>query len=69
MSFPFDPEQGLVIVRAELSGPTGDVVLRLALDTGATGTVVNAGILVAIGYDPAPVSMASWGWISFVGSA
>jgi predicted aspartyl protease len=26
--------------------------LRLALDTGATGTVVNVWMLVAVGYDP-----------------
>jgi hypothetical protein len=53
MSLPFDPEQGLVIVRAELWGPAGSAVLRLALDTGATGTLVNVGLLVALGYDPA----------------
>jgi predicted aspartyl protease len=53
MSFPFDPRQGLIIVRAVLSGPLGEAALRLALDTGATGTMVNAGMLVAIGYDPA----------------
>lgn len=27
--------------------------MRLALDTGATNTVLNVGMLVAIGYDPA----------------
>ena len=53
MSFPFDPQQGLIIVPAELWGPSGSAVLRLALDTGATGTVVNTGMLVALGYDPA----------------
>ncbi len=53
MSFPFDPQRGLVIVRAELWGPSASVVLRLALDTGATSTVVNVGMLVAIGCDPA----------------
>jgi hypothetical protein len=53
MSFPFDPAQGLVVVRAELWGPAGSAVLRLALDTGATGTLVNVGLLVAVGYDPA----------------
>src|SRR3954468_975965 len=53
MSFSFDPRRGLVVVRAELEGPTGSAVLRLALDTGATGTVVSAGMLVALGYDPA----------------
>jgi predicted aspartyl protease len=53
MSIPFDPREGLIIVPAELWGPSGSVVLRLALDTGATSTVVNVGMLVAIGYDPA----------------
>ena len=31
-------------------------MLRFALDTGATSTVVNVGLLVAIGYDPALIS-------------
>lgn len=53
MSFPFDPEYRLVIVLAELEGPSGNAVLRLALDTGATRTLVNVGMLVSIGYDPA----------------
>lgn len=53
MSLPFDPQQGLIIVRTELWGPTGSAVLRLALDTGATATVVNIAMLVAVGYDPA----------------
>ncbi len=30
-------------------------MLRLALDTGATGTLINMGMLVSIGYDPALV--------------
>lgn len=53
MSVPCDPVQGLVVVPAEIAGPSGKAVVRLALDTGATGTVVNVGILVAIGCDPA----------------
>ena len=56
MSFTFDPQRGLIIVRAELWGPSGSGVLRFALDTGATSTVVNVGLLVAIGYDPALIS-------------
>ncbi|MDQ3684195.1 MAG: retroviral-like aspartic protease family protein [Acidobacteriota bacterium] len=55
MSFSFDAQRGLVIVRAELEGPSGSVILRLALDTGATGTMVNVGMLVAVGYDPSLV--------------
>lgn len=53
MHISFDSRQGLIIVRAELWGPTGSGVMRLALDTGATSTLVNVGMLVAIGYDPA----------------
>ena len=53
MDFSFDPQQKLIIVRAELWGPNGSGVLQLALDTGATTTLVNVGMLVAIGYDPA----------------
>lgn len=55
MRFLFDSQYGLIIVRAELVGPAGNAVLRLALDTGATNTLVNVGMLVAIGYDPALV--------------
>ena len=44
--------EGLVVVAAALSGPGGTAILRLALDTGATTTLVNAGMLVSIGYDP-----------------
>ncbi|MCA1613422.1 MAG: retroviral-like aspartic protease family protein [Acidobacteria bacterium] len=53
MSFPFDAQQGLIIVSVELSGPSGTAILRLALDTGASSSVVNVGLLVALGYDPA----------------
>jgi predicted aspartyl protease len=53
MSFVFDPHQGLILVQAEISGPSGIAVLRLALDTGATTTLINAGMLVSLGYDPA----------------
>lgn len=56
MSVPFDAQQGLVIVRATVEGPGGTGVLRLALDTGATGTLINVGMLVVLGYDPALVS-------------
>ena len=55
MRLSFDPDQGLIIVRAELEGPTGSAVLRLAFDTGATSTLINAGMLVSIGYDPSLV--------------
>ncbi len=53
MPFSFDPHRGLIVVWAELGGPAGSAVLRLAVDTGATWTVVNAGVLASIGYTPA----------------
>ena len=53
MSVAFNPAAGLVLVSAELEGPTGTAIVRLALDTGATATLLNAAILVAVGYDPA----------------
>lgn len=53
MSLPFNPSGGLVLVGAELEGPTGTALLRLAVDTGATATLLNVAILVAVGYDPA----------------
>lgn len=53
MSFAFNPSQGLIIVRAELWGPSGSGVLLLALDTGATSTLVNQSRLMQLGYDPA----------------
>ena len=56
MSSSFVPHQGLVIVQVELSGPSGSAILRLALDTGATSTLVNTGLVVALGYDPALAS-------------
>ena len=56
MNFRFDPKLGLVIVKLELSGPFGDVILSVALDTGATGTLINQSRLIYVGYDPAAQS-------------
>ncbi len=52
MSHAFDAQQGLIIVPTELIGPLGSIILRLALDTGATSTLINVGPLTAVGYDP-----------------
>lgn len=51
MSWSFDPERGLVVVQTEVFGPSGSIVLRLALDTGATATMINVAPLAALGYD------------------
>lgn len=53
MSLPFDPQAGLIIVPVRLWGPDRDTIAHLALDTGATGSVVNWDIAVLLGYDPA----------------
>ncbi|MBM3234799.1 hypothetical protein FJZ31_00710 [Candidatus Poribacteria bacterium] len=55
MSLPFDPKKGLIIVPTRLWGPSGDTVVRLALDTGATGSAVNWDVIVLLGYEPAKV--------------
>jgi predicted aspartyl protease len=56
MSVGFQPGSGRIIVPAEPAGPTGMAILRLALDTGATGSLINASMLVAVGYDLALAS-------------
>jgi predicted aspartyl protease len=53
MTYSFDPKGGLILVETIIEGPVGKAVLRLALDTGATSTLINTAMLVAIGYDPA----------------
>jgi predicted aspartyl protease len=55
MSYSFKAQRGLIVVQAEVFGPTGSIVLRLALDTGATGTMINVAPLTTIGYDPSLV--------------
>src|SRR5262249_17239662 len=53
MTYGFNPSQGLIIVPVRLFGPAGDMIVRLALDTGATSTLINSEIIVLVGYDPA----------------
>jgi hypothetical protein len=52
VSYSFDASRGLILVKAELAGPGGIAVLQFALGTGATASVVNVAMLVAIGYGP-----------------
>jgi len=56
MGVPFDTQRGLIVIPTRLWGPAGDVVMRLALDTGATGTLLSWDLVVLVGYDPAAVS-------------
>ena len=51
MTSEFNAAQGLVIVTARIFGPAADSYLRLALDTGATTTLLNDDTLRLLGYD------------------
>jgi predicted aspartyl protease len=53
VSFSFNAKRGLIIVQVEVSGPSGNAILSLALDTGATATLMNQSRLMQLGYDPA----------------
>jgi predicted aspartyl protease len=53
MTYPFNSQRGLILVDAVIEGPSGRNALLLALDTGATRTLVSQALLVAVGYDPA----------------
>ena len=55
MNYSFNPHRGLVVVQVEVFGPSGSIVLRRALDTGATATMINVAPLAIIGYDPSLV--------------
>jgi predicted aspartyl protease len=53
MSQRFDLQERLIIVPVRIFGPVGDTIVRLALDTGASSTLVNTEVVVLLGYDPA----------------
>jgi predicted aspartyl protease len=52
MSQAFHAQRGLILIPAELEGPSRIVQLRLALDTGATRTLISETLLIHAGYDP-----------------
>jgi predicted aspartyl protease len=53
MNFPFEPRFGLIMVSVTLHGPAARGRIRLALDTGATFTLIGPSALISTGYDPA----------------
>jgi hypothetical protein len=52
-SYAFNPKQGPIIIKAEATGPNGTTTLNLALDTGATTSVIDLSRLVVLGFDTA----------------
>ncbi len=51
MSFEFDRHAGLILVRALIEGPLESTTLILAVDTGASHTLLSPEMLVTAGYD------------------
>ncbi|MFQ5708841.1 MAG: retroviral-like aspartic protease family protein [bacterium] len=47
----FDPEEDLIYLSAKIFGPFGSTNTRLALDTGATVTMIGSNILEGLGYN------------------
>ena len=52
MRLGFDPKRGLIAVPVRLAGPGGDLRVCLALDTGATATMVSREAAILVGFDP-----------------
>lgn len=51
MKFSFKSDYGLIHVRVEIARQEREVILNLALDTGATGTIISVKKLIEVGYD------------------
>ena len=51
MNYPFRARRGLIIVFTTVFGPTDKVIFHLALDTGASDTMLSPTKLSAIGYN------------------
>lgn len=51
MKFSFKPDYGLIYIRAEVSRGDREAILNLALDTGASATIISAKNLAEVGYD------------------
>jgi predicted aspartyl protease len=55
LRYPFDSKAGIILVKTKVYGPGGDAIVNLALDTGATWTLVSWETAVLVGYDPASI--------------
>jgi predicted aspartyl protease len=48
----FDAQGRLIGLKVRIGGPSGDTVVQLALDTGATRTMISQQAMQLLGYDP-----------------
>lgn len=51
MSEVFNPLQGPILISIEVHGPSGPVKCVVAVDTGATTTLLKATLLAGLGYN------------------
>lgn len=51
MKFEFKPDYGLIDIRVLIARREREVILNLALDTGATGTIISVKKLIEVGYN------------------
>ena len=59
MSYPFNPSDRSIVVEAGLHGPAGYMTATLALDTGATRTMISRDLVARLGYDFASITVFS----------
>jgi len=50
--FPFDPSNSIILCHVEISGPKAEFSLKMAVDTGATYTMIPIEAAVGIGRSP-----------------
>ncbi len=53
MNTSFNPKRGLIVIPTRLYGLDTDIIVQLALDTGATNSIINWDVAMLLGYDPA----------------
>jgi predicted aspartyl protease len=55
LKYQFDPNAGIILIKSKIYGPRADAIVNLALDTGATWTLISWESAVLVGYDPASI--------------
>ena len=51
MTALFDPERNHVLISVKIVGPVSETIARMALDTGATRTLLDRGIATDLGFE------------------